>query len=88
MTRKILHLTLHRQWFAAIAAETKTEEYRAATPYWQTRLEGKAFDEVHFRNGYSPDRPFMRVACEQIEFRPEKGIFIIHLGKILDLKNY
>ena len=37
----ILHLNLHRQFFAAIAARTKRIEYRARTPYWRTRLEDR-----------------------------------------------
>ena len=28
----ILHLNLHREWFAAIAAKTKRMEYRRRTP--------------------------------------------------------
>ena len=35
----VLHLNLHREWFAAIAAKTKRTEYRRRTPYWKTRLE-------------------------------------------------
>ena len=34
----ILHMTLYRKWFDAIAAGHKREEYRAATPYWTSRL--------------------------------------------------
>jgi hypothetical protein len=34
---KILHLTLHREFFAAIAAGKKRTEYREAKPYWQKR---------------------------------------------------
>jgi hypothetical protein len=30
----ILHLNLHREFFAAIAAGTKKTEYRARTPCW------------------------------------------------------
>jgi len=29
----ILHLNLHREWFAAIVAKTKRIEYRRRTPY-------------------------------------------------------
>jgi len=35
----ILHLNLHREFFATIAAETKRIEYRARIPYWKKRLE-------------------------------------------------
>lgn len=85
---RILHLTLHRKWFDAIANGTKAEEYRTATPYWTTRLEGKTFDVIHFRNGYSLDKPFMKVECKKIELRADQKTYAIHLGKILDIKNY
>jgi ASC-1-like (ASCH) protein len=35
---KTLHLSLKREYFEAIRAGTKTEEYRLCTPYWQRRL--------------------------------------------------
>lgn len=86
MQKNILHLTLHREWFEKIAAGKKCREYRAATPYWQSRLEGKSFDEVHFRNGYSKDKPFLRARFVGIS--KCRGHFVIHLGKILEIKNY
>ena len=33
-----LHLALKGEYFDAIKAGTKTEEYRLCTPYWQKRL--------------------------------------------------
>ncbi|HEX3625419.1 MAG TPA: hypothetical protein VH280_08340 [Verrucomicrobiae bacterium] len=39
--RSILHLNLHREFFAAIADRTKRIEYRKRSPYWKT---GKTFD--------------------------------------------
>jgi hypothetical protein len=47
----ILHLNLHREFFAAIAAGTKKAEYRSRTPYWQSRLEDRHYGLVHCRNG-------------------------------------
>lgn len=81
----ILHLTLHRQWFGAIASGVKKIEYREIKPYWKTRLEGKTFDVVHFRNGYSQNRPFMQVQCLGIS---KNGQYQIHLGEILEIINY
>ena len=49
------------RWFEEIARGTKKIEYREIKPYWTTRLKGQTFDEVHFRNGYAADAPFMRV---------------------------
>lgn len=82
----ILHLTLHRHWFDEIAAGRKTTEYRECSPFWIARLEGKRFDEIHFRNGYRPDAPFMRVECLGISV--VDGLYHINLGKILEIRNY
>jgi hypothetical protein len=48
---EVLHLTLHRKWFADIAAKKKRIEYREQKPYWRKRLEGRKYDEIKFRNG-------------------------------------
>ena len=58
---KVLHLTLHRKWFDAIASGQKREEYIDRTDYWQKRIKGHKHTEIHFRNGYRKDAPFMRV---------------------------
>ncbi len=39
----VLHLNLHREFFAQIAAGTKRIEYRRRTPYWRRRLESRAY---------------------------------------------
>lgn len=45
--RAILHLTLHRDHFDAIAGEKKTE-YRDNSPYWRSRLLDRTYHEIHF----------------------------------------
>lgn len=76
---KILHLTLKKKWFDLIASGEKKIEYREDKPYWRSRLikepYGKAmFDEIHFRNGYSKNAPFMRVKYD--------GMFPYIVGEI------
>lgn len=90
MVKSILHLTLHREHFDAIASRKKTVEFRELKPYWVNRLLGKCFDEIHFRNGYSKDRPFMRVAFEGYTYELYEGnrCFGIKLGKIFEIQNY
>jgi hypothetical protein len=83
-----LQLTLHKEWFDVIASGVKKEEYRENKPYWQLRLPGKSYDEVHFRNGYGRDKPFMRVKCLGIVLDKAKNHFVIKLGEILEIKNY
>jgi hypothetical protein len=88
MTR-ILHLTLKKKWFDLIRLGKKTTEYREIKPYWSTRLLNQEFDEVHFRNGYNPKSPFMRVEWKKLEKEEfmEHICYAIRLGKILEVSN-
>jgi len=63
----------------------KKTENRENKAYWRARLLDRSFTEVHFRNGYAPDAPFMRVEFKGIR---KVGIgrgssFAIRLGKVL-----
>uniref|UniRef100_A0A6M3LMG1 ASCH domain-containing protein n=1 Tax=viral metagenome TaxID=1070528 RepID=A0A6M3LMG1_9ZZZZ len=96
---KILHLTLKKRWFDLIASGEKKFEYREDKPYWRKRLvdngEGKVFDIVRFRNGYSKTAPIMDVEFKGISFTPDRwwtpkfgeeftgNIIVISLGKVL-----
>lgn len=87
---KILHLNLHREFFAQIAAGTKRTEYRRRTPYWRCRLEGHNHDVIRFRNGYATKAPEM-----QVEFLGVRRIrkwgkpyYAIRLGRILKIKQW
>jgi hypothetical protein len=82
--KKILHLTLLKKWFNEIELGIKTTEYRDIKPYWTTRLLNKEFDEIHFKNGYGKNSPFMRVEFK--ELRIEKGKYALKLGNILEVK--
>lgn len=89
---KILHLTLKKKWFDKIASGKKTVEYREVKPHWNTRLDNKQYNEIHFKNGYSKLSPFMRVECKRISKRkvPEFNNIIyycIDLGKVLEVKS-
>ncbi len=102
MTKRILHLTLKKKWFDLIAKDLKKVEYRKLTSYWRKRFishytsgvpSAKTYDEVHFRNGYRKDSPFMRVEWRGLfleKFDGEKATkelhFGIFLGKVLELK--
>lgn len=88
--KSILHLNLHREFFAAIANKTKRIEYRARTPYWRRRLEGRKYDAIQFRNGYAPKAQEMLV-----EFRGLRrygngcnAYYAIQLGRILKIKRW
>jgi hypothetical protein len=88
--KHILHLNLHREFFAQIVAGTKRTEYRSRTTYWCRRLEGRHYDVIQFRNGYATKAPEMLV-----EFGGARGIqrlgepyFAIRLGRILKIKRW
>lgn len=49
-----LHLHLEGQYFDAIKAGVKKEEYRLRSTYWFRRLEGKHFDGILLLRGYPP----------------------------------
>ena len=102
--KKILHLTLKKEWFDLIASRKKKWEYRKFNSYWIKRLTYRAgdeytisgrlvpkeFDEIYFRNGYRKECPFMRVKFKRLEVGEFQGEqhFKIKLGKILEIKNW
>lgn len=87
--RILWHLTIRKRRFDEIASGKKRIEQREAKPYWTRRLEGKTFDEVHFRAGYSRNAPFMRVECRGLAKRQWYGrpYYSIELRRILEIRN-
>lgn len=86
----MLHLTLHRGFFAQIAAGTKRTEFRERTDYWKVRLEGRIYDVVRFRNGYARNAPEMLVeycGVRKIQ-RSGEPCYAIRLGRILKTKRW
>lgn len=86
--RSILHLNLKGEFFDAIANRKKPTEYRSHTPYWKRRLEGRNYDVICFRNGYSKKAPEMLVQFLGVG-RAGKGRnadYAIRLGRILKIK--
>jgi len=86
----MLHLNLLREFFAQIAEGTKRIEYRSRTPYWRTRLEGRRYDVIQFRNGYATKAPEMQVEFLGIRKVKKWGrrFYAIRLGRILKIKRW
>lgn len=85
---EILHLNLHREFFAAIANKKKRVERREQSPYWRKRLEGRKYDAILFRNGYAKDAPEMLAEFRGLR-RYGKGrdaYYTIRLGRILKIR--
>lgn len=83
---RVLQLNLVRKYFDEIARGEKPEEYRDRTEYWKTRLEGREYDIIRFRNGYGPDVPEMDVEWKGVEKR--RDCYAIRLGKIVGVKRW
>jgi len=86
--RQALAMTLKREWFDLILEGKKKTEYRENKEFWRKRLIGIKYKEVHFRNGYTMDAPFMRVEFRGVRVNGKKGDFAIRLGRIIEVKNY
>jgi ASC-1-like (ASCH) protein len=84
--KSTLHLNLRRKYFAAIAAGTKSVEYRARKPYWRKRLEDRKYDVIKFRNGYATKAPEMIVEFRGLRKRGRN--YEILLGRILKIKRW
>lgn len=87
MITKILYLTLKRKWFDLIAKGEKRIEYREVKPYWTQRLldkDGiiKAFDEIHFRNGYGKNAPLLKT--EWWGMVENDGMYNILIGDVIN----
>lgn len=99
--KKILHLTLTKQWFDLIFSGVKKEEYRERKKYWKKRIFDKngyviPYDIIRFRNGYSKTAPQMDVEYRGVILgtgnvawgaRPNRFYYCIQLGSILDYEN-
>jgi hypothetical protein len=89
MNEKILHLTLHKEFFKQILNGTKKIEYREIKPYWTKRLFNSdnkpiEYDKIIFKNGYAKNCPLMEVEFLGIR---KKVDYEILLGKILKSEN-
>jgi ASC-1-like (ASCH) protein len=80
-----LQLNLIREHFDAIAEGRKRVEYRQRSAFFRARLEGRKYDLIRFRNGYTADAPEMLV-----EFRGMRrygtghnAYYAILLGRVL-----
>ena len=86
----MLHLTLKREWFDQIARGVKRNEYREYKPYWKKRLEGRRYDVILFRHGYSSDAPEMLVEYRGLgrDGRGRNADYVIRLGRVIKTKRW
>ena len=91
--KKVLYLTLRKEFFDQIKSGEKTSEFREYKNHWIKRLMNqdgsfKAYDLILFKNGYHSDAPQMLVEFKGIRINnsySEWGsVFEIKLGKIVE----
>jgi len=80
---KTLNLTLRRKWFDQIVSGEKRIEFREMKSYWNTRIEGRSYDEIRFTNGYRASAPFTRV--EYLGYYTSGNHYCLKLGKVLEV---
>lgn len=78
-----------------IASGEKREEYRTPGKWILSRLEGKEYDRIEFKNGYGPNVPTMEV--EYLGWSIDFGklqwgagfdeLVVIRLGRVISLQN-
>lgn len=93
----ILELTIKAQWFDMIKTGEKRQEYREIKPYWDARLDGRQYDFVRLRNGYTRNCRVVMLECEGIHRGPgleEWGAdphtfyWVISLGRLRYIKDW
>ena len=87
---EILHLNLYREHFDAIAEGRKRVEYRQRSAFWRKRLEGRKYDAIKFRNGYSAKAPEMLVELRGVRRygTGRRARYAILLGRLLKVKRW
>lgn len=80
---RILRLTIYWKYLRLIRHGLKTIEYREIKPYWISRLRGKTYDEVLFKNGYKKHSPTVRCKFIRTFENINTGKFEIYLGEII-----
>ena len=72
--KKLLHLTLSKNWYDKIKNGKKKVEYREYKDYWKSRIIGKDFTHILFRCGYSVKYQLLIAEIKKI-YCLESGIF-------------
>ncbi|MCC7479625.1 hypothetical protein IT575_14380 [bacterium] len=87
-TERVLQMNSSRECFEEISSGRRRTEYRPVKPFWSSRLDGKSYGEIHFRNGYGKNAPFARVefkGCTLVD-RDGEPFYAVSLGKVLEVQ--
>lgn len=86
---RVLQLKASKECFAEIISGNRQFEFREIKPFWSSRLDGKDYDEIHFRNGYSSTAPLARLKFGGVSIRQHAGhdMYAIRLGQLIEVAN-
>lgn len=97
--KKVLFLTLKKEYYDQIKRGEKTSEFREYKKHWIQKLINKdgsfkTYDLIHFQNGYHTNAPKMFVEFKGIKINKNKIGFLkwekefeIKLGEIVKEEN-
>jgi hypothetical protein len=75
-------MTIKREYFAAVVAGTKKNEYRRRTKYWKARIEKlRCPFRLELRNGYSKQAPIAWVVIDKVA-KTSDGYYAAHIAKV------
>jgi hypothetical protein len=88
----IVTMNIARRWFADILAipRRKEIEYRAMSPFWESRLKivGKGKFRLRLLNGMLPPVPEALIVVNRLERKEKLGEFRLHLGRVVSVKHW
>lgn len=81
--------TIKRPWLAQIIAGTKKIEYREIKQYWEDRISAVNIPfELRMINGMVKNAPEVTVVIEKVRRNSRDGVFELHIGRIVNFKNW
>jgi hypothetical protein len=81
--------TIKREWLREIVSGRKRIEYREIKPYWTEQLEGRSVPFLlRLINGMDAHAPEVTVLVERVRRNPRERHFELHLGRIVDVRNW
>jgi hypothetical protein len=87
MRPRVLDVPIKRKWFDQILEGEKLTEYRRFGTFWRSRLEGKQYDQIRFRNGYAADAPQIYAEYRGVRPNHKTSEYEIRIGRILKTKH-
>lgn len=86
----ILHLSVDRSTFQAIADGKQVQDFRDRNEYWRSRLNNKEFELVRCRSGTGSSAPEIDLEFLGVTrvVREGRGQYAIKMGEIRSLKNW